>query len=236
MGSQTTSGGDRDARLAELFTHYVDRLCAGEKLSREEIRRAHPDLAAELITELETLRGLGLEDEAEHGGQPVGGQIGGYRIISQIGRGGMGVVYKARDQAMGREVALKVLPPESLGDAKALARFVKEARIAGKLNHPAIVSVYGMGIENGTPWFAMEYGVQSRGFCKPARSAELPISLRTPLGSTASTNTLRSARLSKSMVNYQEEYGVHVRPPGSRLLHTRALDLKLEQRSTGAWS
>jgi serine/threonine-protein kinase len=69
----------------------------------------------------------------------------------------MGVVYEGWDASMERQVAIKVLPAELLQDSKAVARFVKEARIAGKLQHPNIVGVHGLGIDKGVPYFTMEY-------------------------------------------------------------------------------
>jgi serine/threonine protein kinase/tetratricopeptide (TPR) repeat protein len=140
-------------RLADLFQHYVDRLCAGEKLDKEEIRARHPELAEALLEELEMLAGLGSDAE----GSAAGEKLGDFRIVREIGRGGMGVVYEAWDESMERQVALKVLPPSLLGQSRALARFIKEARIAGRLRHPNIVAVYGMGIHRGRPHFAMEF-------------------------------------------------------------------------------
>jgi serine/threonine protein kinase/tetratricopeptide (TPR) repeat protein len=149
---EATVGESREEHIAEVLATYVDRLCAGERLEREEIAAAHPDCAQELLRELETLERLGVPGTAA-----VPEQVGSYRIVRQLGRGGMGVVYEAMDLTMDRHVALKVLPADLLANSKAVARFVKEARIAGKLRHPNIVHVYGMGIDHGTPFFAMEF-------------------------------------------------------------------------------
>src|SRR3989304_10109295 len=65
-----------------------------------------------------------------------------YLVEAQLGKGGMGVVYRARDTGRGRPVALKVLPPEFMRDAERKARFVQEARAASAVNHPAIAQVY----------------------------------------------------------------------------------------------
>jgi serine/threonine protein kinase len=83
-------------------------------------------------------------------------EVGGYRIEAEIGRGGMGVVYRAHDLATERVVALKVLPSLAGLDGDAVERFRQEAGAAGRLSHPGIVPVYATGEENGVHYFAME--------------------------------------------------------------------------------
>jgi eukaryotic-like serine/threonine-protein kinase len=85
-----------------------------------------------------------------------GTQLGPYEIVSPLGAGGMGEVYRARDARLGREVAIKVLPAELAGNAERLKRFENEARAASALNHPNIVTVYDAGTSGGTSWIAME--------------------------------------------------------------------------------
>jgi len=140
-------------RLGDLLAAYIDRINAGWALDETEIAREHPDLAAELIGDLRTLMQVRSRRE---GSEPLG-ELGDYRLIRQVGRGGMGVVYEATQVSMDRRVALKILPSGVAADAKTLARFLREAKIAGKLDHPNIVRVYGMGVDRDTPHYAMEF-------------------------------------------------------------------------------
>jgi len=86
----------------------------------------------------------------------AGTRLGPYEILSPLGAGGMGVVYRARDTRLGREVALKVLPDAFAADGERVARFHAEARAASLLNHPNVVTVYDVGREDGRAWLAME--------------------------------------------------------------------------------
>src|SRR4051794_2830278 len=80
-----------------------------------------------------------------------------FRILSLLGAGGMGEVYLAEDLRLGRKVALKVLPQDSMADQEAGRRFAQEARAASALNHPNIVTIYEIGTENGRHFIAMEH-------------------------------------------------------------------------------
>ena len=86
----------------------------------------------------------------------IGQTIGNYRILAELGRGGMGTVYRVRDTRLDRDVALKLLPDESLIGKESLDRFRREARAASGLNHPHICTVYDAGEADGVPFIAME--------------------------------------------------------------------------------
>jgi serine/threonine protein kinase len=86
----------------------------------------------------------------------TGTKLGPYEILSPLGAGGMGEVYRARDSRLGRDVAIKILPESFAGDSNRLRRFEQEARSVGALNHPNILSVYDIGLNQGTPFMVTE--------------------------------------------------------------------------------
>ena len=92
----------------------------------------------------------------EHAASLVGRQIGPHRILSLLGAGGMGEVYRARDTKLGRDVAIKVVPDASLSDPERLARFEREARVLATLNHPHIGAIYGLEEADGIRGLVLE--------------------------------------------------------------------------------
>src|SRR5215217_5827563 len=86
----------------------------------------------------------------------IGTTVSHYRIVDEISRGGMGIVYRAIDVALNREVALKVLPPDLVADPDRRARFVQEAQAASALEHPHIAVIHEVGEANGVHFIAME--------------------------------------------------------------------------------
>lgn len=84
----------------------------------------------------------------------AGSRVGPYETLAAIGPGGMGEVWRARDSRLERDVALKVLPAAALGDETARARLVREARLASKLNHPHICTIYDVGEADGQTYMA----------------------------------------------------------------------------------
>src|SRR5215471_4784162 len=93
----------------------------------------------------------------EHMNELAGQSLGGYQLEEEIGRGSMGMVYRGKQIALGREVAIKVLPRSLAKDASYVARFIREAQIVAGLNHPNIVQIYDAGQEDGLLYFVMEY-------------------------------------------------------------------------------
>jgi Tol biopolymer transport system component len=110
----------------------------------------------------------------------AGTQLGPYEIVSPLGAGGMGEVYRARDTRLGRDVAVKVLPPHLAGDAEARLRFQREAKAISALSHPHICTLHDVGSEAGTDYLVMELiegeslaGRLSRGPLPPAQALRI---------------------------------------------------------------
>ncbi|MCK6460612.1 MAG: protein kinase, partial [Planctomycetes bacterium] len=140
-----------DERLAEILGQWRDRRDRGEAVDPEELIREHPDLADALRARFRAIAEL-----ERHLGAAEPKTIGDYRIVREIGRGGMGVVYEAEQVSMRRRVALKVLYPSVTSVPKAVKRFQQEAWAAGRVKHTNIVAVHDMGQDHGVWFFAME--------------------------------------------------------------------------------
>src|SRR5262245_28311034 len=151
----TGSSSDRNdvEKLAEEFTA---RWRAGECPSVGEYAERHPDLADEIrdvfpaLLVMEQLKPAASDRTGPFADvNPATGDgtryLGEYRLLRELGRGGMGVVYEAVQESLGRHVALKVLPGGPLGGPNYLERFKREARAAGRLHHTNIVPVFGTG-------------------------------------------------------------------------------------------
>ena len=85
-----------------------------------------------------------------------GSRLGPYEIVAPIGAGGMGEVWRARDERLGRDVAIKVLRAELARDPERVKRFEKEARATGTLNHPNILAIHDVGVREGSPYLVEE--------------------------------------------------------------------------------
>lgn len=157
----------------------LDAACGGDEALRAEVESllGH-QRSAEMFLEQPALERAASDLVTEAWPSLAKRRIGGYEVLSLLGEGGMGVVYRARDLRLGREVALKVLPPAMAGDAGYLQRFETEARLASVLNHPNIVTIYGVGDEDGVAFIAMEL---VHGRTLRARLGEGPVPLAVAL-------------------------------------------------------
>src|SRR5579863_4755368 len=102
--------------------------------------------------------------------------IGHYRIVEKIGAGSMGEVFRARDERLGRDVALKFIRPSSSANPDHLRRFEQEARAAAALNHPNIVAIYDVGFDDGYPYIVCEL-LQGQTLRKRLAEGALPVRL-----------------------------------------------------------
>jgi Tol biopolymer transport system component len=130
----------------------LDRACAGDPELRTEVESLlRYDSASDAFLERPAA------EEVDAAFRPAAGaRFGPYEIAERLGSGGMGEVYRARDPRFGRDVALKLLPPAFAHERDRLQQFEREARAAGSLNHPNILTVYDFGSENGAPYLAAE--------------------------------------------------------------------------------
>ena len=155
-----------DPRVVAALDEYLTALELGKKPDRQAFLSRHAAVADALA---ECLEGMEALHEASSASQPSGRRevgpsewlpgtpLGDYRILREIGRGGMGVVYEAEQLSLGRRIALKVLPFALTLDPRQLQRFKNEARAAAQLHHQHIVPVYAVGSERGVHFYAMQY-------------------------------------------------------------------------------
>jgi len=146
-----------DPTVDDLVFQCLERFDAEGDSAVDELCGAHPELEAVLRRRLDTLRRAGLlgMGSAAQGSMPE--RLGDFRLLERLGAGGMGVVYLARQESLGREVALKLIRPEQLYFAGARERFRREVETVARLQHPGIVPIYTVGEDAGVPYFAMEH-------------------------------------------------------------------------------
>ena len=140
----------------------IDEYCAKHPELADEIREVFPALVVieQVVPESADLQ---ISDSPlESPDHRLIEKVGDYRILRELGRGGMGVVYEAEQESLGRRVALKVLPRHAAGDQKALLRFQREARAAAKLHHTNIVPVFEVGHDKEYSYYAMQL-IQGQG-------------------------------------------------------------------------
>src|SRR5206468_10509589 len=162
------SSGDRNP-VEELAEEFLARFRRGERPALSEYTGKYPELAGDIrelfpaLVMLEEARPPVVPSTDAAGAQTEGTlappleRLGDYRVLREVGRGGMGVVYEAEQESLGRHVALKVLPRHALLDGRHLQRFKREARAAARLHHTNIVPVHGVGEQDGLHYYVMQF-------------------------------------------------------------------------------
>jgi serine/threonine protein kinase/tetratricopeptide (TPR) repeat protein len=165
MGPTFTSLSDREQRFQEVVADYLEGLEAGRAGDLPALLLRHPDLAEEITAF------FAHQEQVAHLARPLrtlvgevaaispapGGSLGDFRLVREVGRGGMGVVYEAEQISLRRRVALKVLPLAATMDPRQLQRFHNEAQAAACLHHTNIVPVFAVGCERGVHFYAMQF-------------------------------------------------------------------------------
>src|SRR5262245_49705090 len=162
---------EREEQLALLVSELTDRVQRGEVVDLEAECRRHPELAKDLRDlwgVIVVARAAGSNSALISPTQPrasdfpsdsfqLPARFGDYELKQELGRGGMGVVYRATQTSLGREVAVKMILRGQLASQSDRQRFEAEAQAAAKLDHPGIVPVYEVGEIDGRPYFSMKH-------------------------------------------------------------------------------
>src|SRR6478752_5861582 len=155
--------GPDQERLARILDDYLVAIERGLPVTPEELLEKYPEDADQLRGYLSGLQLFHAAAAPQINSSIIGGPlpqpsqtIGDYRLVREIGRGGMGVVYEAWQQSLRRRVALKILPFSVASDGKQLSRFKNEAQAAAQVQHPNIVPVYAVGEDQGVHFYVMQ--------------------------------------------------------------------------------
>lgn len=164
-------GSPRDLQIAQILSDLADRVVVGQAVNFAAVCEQYPDLApdlrrlwgAALITDIAGLASEQLPKSDSSTGTSsrwqrlrLPTQIGDYELREELGRGGMGVVFRARQLSLGRDVAVKMILRGRLASDQDLQRFLSEASATARLQHPQIVPVYEVGDIDGRPFFSMK--------------------------------------------------------------------------------
>jgi serine/threonine protein kinase/outer membrane protein assembly factor BamB len=162
--------------LARLLDQCLAELQAGRKPDRAKLLAEHPSLAPQLE---QALDGLEFIHRASADAAPAPAQLGDFRVVREVGRGGMGVVYEAEQISLKRRVALKVLRFGAVADEVAMQRFQREAETVAQLHHTNIVPIFAVGCEHGARYYAMQF-IEGRNLAERAQEGRAPASRLAP--------------------------------------------------------
>jgi predicted Ser/Thr protein kinase len=144
---------DQASELVRILDQHLIDLKAGRAPTRTELIARHPALASQLEACLAGLEFIHGAEAAPNRSQ----RLGDFRIIREVGRGGMGAVFEAEQISLGRRVALKILRFGGVSDPEAIERFKREAETVAKLHHTNIVPIFNVGSEHGVNYYAMQF-------------------------------------------------------------------------------
>jgi serine/threonine protein kinase/WD40 repeat protein len=198
----------------EVAESFLERYRAGEHPSVTEYIERYPELAEQIRELLPAL--VAVEKAAPKLTEPraaapsVPERLGEYRILREIGRGGMGVVYQAVQEALDRHVALKVLPFARLLEPTLEERFRREAQAAAQLHHPNIVQVFGVGEQDGLHYYAMQY-IEGQGLDQILRQVSHLRAGRTAVATPDAPRREFASRVAQGLITGQ--FSPRERPP-----------------------
>lgn len=169
----TPSAPDNEELLARALADFLDRQARAETPAIEGFCQGYPEIADELRPQLETLAAIDDVLGPPESAAPIPEILSGYKILGEIGSGGMGRVFLAMDERLGRKVAIKTLNARYAGHPVLRARFMQEARAMAQVTHPNIARIYALGPDSEPPHFVMEYVAGA-----PLTTAAQPLTLR----------------------------------------------------------
>ncbi len=165
MNDSSVDTSHHDQLLADVLSRVTDAVCRGEAVDLEQVCDRHPDLSDDLrrlwgtILITDTAGQIDVQSDATSHTDPahqIPTSFGDYELLEEIGRGGMGIVFRASQQSLDREVAIKMIQRGRLDSEPDLKRFLAEASATARLEHPNIVPVYDVGNADGRPYFTMK--------------------------------------------------------------------------------
>jgi tetratricopeptide (TPR) repeat protein len=208
-----------ESLVAQVIDEFRLRQQRGEQPDVEEYAARYPQAAELLRKVLASWQLMSLSAAGDRGGaeRQAAGLLGDFRIVREVGRGGMGVVYEAEQVSLGRRVALKVLPLAATMDPRQLQRFHNEARAAAGLHHTNIVPVYAVGCERGVHYYAMQFIdgrtlaeviAQRRDAMPPVRTTEAGHIAASPTTTSPEAQATSAAPLDAGYYRHVAEWGI----------------------------
>ncbi len=153
MGSRENETRERDETLARIVAEYCDRLIAGDALEPAQVVERYPEMGSELASAMEAIGELRAAVASD---RPLS-MLGEYQILRELDRSAVSIAFEARHPSLDRRIALKVLTVGFSRGLDTLKRFVRDARVVSKLQHPNIVSTYELGVESEMPYAATQF-------------------------------------------------------------------------------